>query len=170
MPDNEDRIFLGHTSAFPVATITRPADTAAYAAGDVLGTEMTFDGCARSAGGKGMIASAMVVDSANQATPPDLELWLFSSPISDASDNAPFVPTDVELASLVGIIPFPNIYIGNATSGAGGNLAAKSDVEMLGFACAAASDDLSGVLVVRNAYTPVSAEVITVRLAVLQDY
>lgn len=171
-----DALYLGHTSEFPTASLTRPANTDPYTAGDVIGDDasgsavMTFADCGRSDGGKGMIASAMIVGSASQATQPDLELWIFKTAPAAVADNAAWAPTDVELESLVGIIAFPSVYVGKATVGAGGNLVLKSDVEMLGFECASGSTALYGVLVVRNAYTPVSAESFKPRLAVLQDF
>ena len=47
--------------------------------------------------------------------------------------------------------------------------AAGDGAQDVAFKCAAASRDIYGVLVVRNAYVPVSAEVFKVRLHVLQD-
>lgn len=159
------------------ATVTRPADTNAYNAGDVVCNStsapviLSFNGAQRNGKG-GVIQQAILVDSANQATKPDLELWLFDTAITMDNDNAVFTPTDAELATLVGVIDFGTSYFkgGDATSGAGGNCVC--DVQNLGIPFtipggAATANTLYGVLVARNAYTPVSGESFTIRLKVL---
>jgi hypothetical protein len=163
----------GHT-AKPAATVTRPADTTAYAAGDVVnagtGAVITFAGCARANGLGGVIQHATLVDSAAQATKADLELWLFDTTFTADNDNAVFTPTDAELATVVCVIDMSaNVYVGDATAGADGNCVHQSDVLNRAFTCEAADDDLYGALVVRNAYTPVSGETFTIQLHILQD-
>lgn len=169
-----DKVFLGHTTKVAPVTITRPANTTAYAAGDVIGTavtcELAFADLARSNGGAGMIVNAMVIDSANQATKPTLELWLFTAPLAVVVDNAPFVPTDAEMKTLVGVIDLTTAKVGEPTVGAVGNCVLYSGTVTLPYRCAAATKSLSGYLVVRNAYTPVSAEEFTSILTALQDY
>jgi hypothetical protein len=170
-----DRIFLGHTTAVVRQSVTRPANATVYAAGEVIGTavtaELLLDAIARSAGGKGMIADVTVIDSANQATKPSLELWLFKSPVVAVADNAAWAPTDAELANLVGIITIATSFVGTATVGDGGNCILKPSVPpMLPFECGVNDDALYGYLIVRNAYTPVSGEVFTVIVSALQDY
>jgi len=111
----------------------------------------------------------MVVDSAAQATLPDLELWLFQEEPAGEADNAAFTPTDAELLTLLGVIDFDTPFVGDATVGAGGNAVAQAQVQNIGFRCENGSRDLYGILVERGTYTPVSAEVFTVILGVLQD-
>ncbi len=154
---------------------TRPADTTAYAAGDVAnestsaGTSISFANCVRANGGSGTILSAFLVSSAGQATKGSFELWLFNADPGADNDNAVFTPTDAEMLTLVGIIPFTVAYVGDATSGAGGNCIYPSTPLSLPFVCGGSTTTLYGVLVVRNAYTPVSAEVFTATLRILQD-
>lgn len=159
------------------ASFTRPSDTTAYAAGDAVTNStsspaaITFDGCAAANGGKGVILGALMLDSANQSTKGIFELWLFagsSAPTPD-NDNAVFTPTDAELANLVAIIPLNVTYVGDATSGAGGNVIYESPEMARPFTCGGSVNDLFGLLVVRNAYTPVSAEVFTIILRVAQS-
>lgn len=167
------------------ATVTRPANTTAYTAGDALTdsttapSALTITGMARFNGGGGTIVAALLLDSANQATKPDLELWIFSaSPVPD-NDNAVFTPSDAECATLVGIIEFRGVtksYVGDATAGAGGNLIVPGTqggttipTLAIPFVCAAAQTALYGLFVVRNAYTPVSAEVFTAILFIEQE-
>lgn len=169
-----DRIFLGHTTAIVQASVQRPSNTTAYTSGDVIGTAVSaallFEDVARSAGGSGMIMSAVAIDSANQSTQPSLELWLFTAALAVIADNAAFAPTDAEMATLVGVITLSSVKVGNAAAGAAGNLAIISDVVATPFKCAGGSADLYGYLVVRNGYTPVADESFTVKLTSLQDY
>lgn len=157
------------------ASKTRPSDTTAYASGDVInesttaGTVWTFDNCARENGGGGVISRVLVGDSANQSTKAVLELWLFTATLTADFDNAAFTPTDAEMLTLVGVVQLPNVFVGDATSGAGGNCVYSSGQIHLPFECAAASETLYGVLVPRNAYTPVSAEVFDITLVISQD-
>lgn len=148
-------------------SLTRPANTTTYAAGDVVGSLLTFDGLPILQNEGGLIESAVFIDGAYVAVAPDLELFLFSATLSDLdADNAPWTPTDAQLATLVGVIPFAGVTfkIGDATAGVGGNQACV--VNSLGIAFK--GDVLYGVLVVRNAYVPVSGEVFTVVLSVIR--
>lgn len=157
------------------ATLTRPADTTAYASGDAVTNStsspaaITFDGCARIANGSGVIVGVTMVDSANQSTAGLFELWLFDTTYTPDNDNSPFTPTDAECATLVGIVPLNLAYVGDATAGAGGNRVYIASNLNIPFQCTGGADDLYGALVARNAYTPVSAEAFTIRLRILQD-
>ena len=156
------------------ATFTRPADTTTYAAGDVVSTTggaiMEFVGAARD--GVGAIQSAILLDSANVSTHLDAELWLFSSAPAVTADNAAIAFTDAELANLVGVVNFglSSWKVGLATSGVGGNAVNCQTGIGLPFSKiigSAPTNSLYGVLVARNAYVPVSAEIFTVMLTVL---
>jgi hypothetical protein len=157
------------------ASVTRPADTNAYAAGDAVTdstsapTVITFTNAAKQNNGGGTIVSAELIDSANQSTKAVFELWLFDTTVTPDNDNAACTPTDAELATLVGIIPFDVSYVGDAQSGASGNAVYQAQHLNLPFKAGASSRNLFGLLVVRNAYTPVSAEVFTIRLNVAQE-
>ncbi len=154
---------------------SRPANTTAYAAGDAVTdstsapTVITFSECAREAAGSGTIISITMLDSANQSTKGSFELWLFDTTFTPDNDNAVFTPTDAELRTLLpnGVIPLTLTYVGDATSGAGGNAVYTSEVR-IPFVCASGSRDLYGGIVVRNAYTPVSAERFDFTLGILQ--
>ena len=167
---------VGGHSVTVTGTVTRPADTTQYAAGDVISNStsapvvITFPGCARVNAGGGVIIGAQCVDDTNQTTKATLELWLFDTTVTPDNDNAVFTPTDAELLTLVGIIRFSTWFVGDATAAAGGNAVALATLaNPLTFKCGAALTALLGVLVVRNAYTPVSAEVFSIRLRILQD-
>lgn len=159
------------------ATVTRPADTNAYAAGDAVTNStsapvaITFANAARAVGGGGLIVGATLIDSASVATKGSFELWVFQGAAAPGpdNDNAVFTPTDAELANLVGVFPFTTAFIGDATVGAGGNAVYQGDVVNRAFKCDVSTASLFGLLVVRNAYVPVSAEAFTLALQIVQD-
>lgn len=153
------------------ATFTRPNDANAYTAGDVVAdststaTILKFKNVARTQGGGGVIQSAILVDSIAAATKPDLELYLFDAPPAMQADNAAWNPTDPEMLACVGVIAFPL----GAFKTAGANGIIDSTGIAKAYNCAANTQDLYGILVARNAYTPTALEVFEVRLQVLQD-
>ena len=157
------------------ATLTRPNDTAVYAAGDVVSNSTGAPvvqpiSVARENAGGGVIQSAVLVVSANQATKGDFEVWLFDTVPTAMEDNAAFDPTAAEMANLVGVIDFGGApLVGNAGAGAAGNCVYTVDAPSLPYKCGAGTTNLWWVLVVRNAYTPTAVEVYTLRLGDLQD-
>lgn len=169
-------MFIGE----PEDSVTRPANTTQYTAGDVVsdaaGSQFVFteinqyNSHSGNAGSGALIQSAVCISSANQSTKPDLELLLFDSEPSPSSgafeDNAAFDPTDASLNDLIGIISFAQAdwVAGNTASGASGNSACQAT----NVGQAVLSDTLYGVLVERGTYTPVSAEVFTIRLFVVR--
>lgn len=150
-------------------SLIRPANTTAYAAGDVIAavtTALTLPfTVSKTVGRGGIIRNAVINSSAAVATKLDCDLFLFSSDITDLdADNAAFTPTDAQMLTLVGIITFPTASwkAGDATVGADGNATCViSNINI-----ASSHDILYGVLIARNAYVPVSDEVITVKLYV----
>lgn len=156
------------------ATIVRPNNTDVYASGDVFDTSpgagLTFENVVRKPGDKGFITGASIILSAYQTTSPTVELWLFKQVLAayDA-DNAAFTPTDADLASLVAILTFPYVYVGDATVGAGGNQVLASLDRAIPFETAENSRNLYGVYVIRNAYTPIALCSWSTNLRILQD-
>lgn len=158
------------------AAFTRPADTTPYAAGDVVAdstsaaTIIQFPRIAQNDVGCGMIQQVRLVTSANVATKPDLQLFLFDTAPGVVNDNAAFAPTDAEMLRCVAVIAFPtgSFVVGNAGAGAAGNAICDAQNLMIPFNMLAANTNaLYGVLVVRNAYVPVSGEVFTFLVTVL---
>ena len=152
--------------------ITRPANTTAYAADDAISDTSAdnlynFNNAARSPGGSGTIDKCVIVDSADAATRPDLELWLFNTPPAKTTDNSAWAVSDTELNFLTGIIVLP---AGDFKRGAAsGNLAQMQANLGIPFVCRPSSTSLYGQLVVRNAYTPASGEIFTITLSISQD-
>ncbi len=158
------------------ATLTRPADTNAYTAGDVIAdatsgaTVFTIPNVGGTTKGGTIIQDIICIDSASVATKPDLELWLFDTAPAAQQDNAAYAPTDAELLRLVGVVSFAtgSFKVGLATAGAGGNSICESG--QLGIpinTTQVSGGALYCMLVVRNAYVPVSAETFTFRVRVL---
>ena len=148
------------------ATITRPANTTAYASGDVITSGTAAALVFGTDAPAGRVRSATLIDGACQATKLDADLFLFDATLTPDADNAAFTPTDAEMATCIGVISFAGsgAKVGDATSGADGNVLLQSGVVDLPFVSPGRA--LYGVLVARNAYTPVSAETFVIRLGV----
>lgn|SRR3990167_606247 len=154
-------------------SITRPADTTQYAAGDVISAVTTDNHHTLDSkmGGqlRGAIESARMAVNANQATKPDLELWLFSVDIAEVADNGAFAPTDAEILTLIDVIDFAvaGWKVGLAGSGASGNII---QVEReLNIPLPATKGIIYGQLVARNTYTPIASEQFAVYLNITLD-
>lgn len=148
-------------------SITRPADTTAYAAGDAIANSTSaptsggfvFSSIAR-ASGKSGIMSDLVVTSSNPAGGLSGEVYIFDTSVTAVNDNAAFGVSDAEIKTLVAKIPF-TLSAGTSNSSAQvSNLA-------VGFE-AVGGTNLYFLVRVTAVYTPISAEEITFRLKALQ--
>jgi hypothetical protein len=153
------------------ASKVRPADTATYAAGDVInesasaGSGWVFDNVAREAGRGAILQSALLIQSVAQSLKLDADLFLFDAAPAAQNDNLAWAPSDAEIKNCVAVVRFfGGTFVGSASNGV---LMAEGIAKPL--QCAPASASLFGVLVARNAYVPTSAEEITIKLAVVQD-
>jgi hypothetical protein len=165
-------VFLGQVggrSRVITASFNRPADTTQYAAGDAVSdstsspTQITFNGAARINDGSGVIVNATLIDSVNAASDGVFELWLFDASVTPNNDNSAFAPSDGDAEKAIGVIQFSV-----AVSGSNNSVYAVTGLS-IPFKCSGGVDDIFGLLVVRNAYTPVNAEKFTIRLGILQD-
>jgi hypothetical protein len=134
--------------------IIRPANTTAYATGDVINSDAVTASLnlrynlPSSAG----VLSAMLTSS-NPAGTPVIHLHLFSSNFTIALDNAPFDPADAVLKeSYIGTIVFDTWYAFVSNKAANGKPLAPLVLP---------STPIYGVLVAGGAYTPISGEVLT---------
>ena len=157
------------------ATYTRPANTTQYAANDAVSDSasapaaLEFADAAQVQHGAGVILSAICVSSANQATKPNFRLYIFDDEPTPTNDNAAWAPTDADFMNLVAVIAFTAWEVGTVTAGAGGNtVSIVSDISAP-FRTSPGSRSLWGLVVERSTYTPVSAEMFTFRLGILQD-
>lgn len=74
----------------------------AYVAGDQLGNQFTFAGCARKSGGTGFIRGVMIIDAADVIGPVDLVVT--RSSVTLAADNAPYAISDADALNVVAVI------------------------------------------------------------------
>lgn len=149
-------------TAIVQATQNRPADTTAYTAGDVMGTQMTFNPLGGALNLGGQIKALSVNTSQAAATPPDLELWLFSQGMATPPvDNAAFAPSAADMLAFLGVVPVPTASFKKSS--------ARQACTILGIDIPVPAQ-VVGVLVVRNAYAPVTVETINVGLNVLRSY
>lgn len=155
--------------------ITRPANTTTYADGDNFSDSTSaptsggfqFSSAGRASGGSGIITD-MVVVSSNPAATTALqgEVWIFDSSVTNINDNSAFSISDAEAKTLVAKIPFTMVtdtnnsavHVTGATSGT---------PLPCGFTCVG-SANLRYLVKVKNAYPPISGEVLTVRLKIIQ--
>lgn len=167
---------LRPVSKLITATYTRPADVLVYAAGDVLAdsttaaTILTFPGVARANGLGFLIDGVTLSYSTAPAVKPDLELWLFDTTITMQNDNVAWNPTDADVEKCLGVIKFLGAAVNaGATSGGNGNGVNSVPADIKARAAAAGTTNIFGVVVVRNVYTPASAEKFSFRLHTIQD-
>lgn len=164
----------GPKSGCVQAQFTRPANTTQYAAGDVVGTSpaanLAFANVARVNGGGLRIVGATLHKTDNDTTGADFDLVVFDAAPTAIADNAEWLPSDAEGATVVAVVSFAN---GNAkvlgAASATGNLWQTILTHPVPVACAPTSRALYGVLVARGTYTPASAEVFSVTLHVEID-
>lgn len=152
-----------------LATKTRPANTTPYASGDVIsdGSVFSFINAALVNGGGGIIRNVMIISSSFPTTKlAAAELFLFHvAPNSDA-DNSPATISEGELANLIGVSVTPATpYAGDARADSAGSSVYQTAVN-LPFLCREDSRDIYGVLIVRNAYVPISGETFTIILTI----
>ena len=161
---------VGGSTIVAIDSYVRPANTTQYAAGDQVAdsTPSVLEfAVSRVTGGTGVIIHASCTDSANQATKPNLRLYLFDTTPTVVADNAAWTPSDADMVNIIGYVEFASWEIGLATVGADGNCVSLATNLQIPFDCT--NGNIYGLLVVRNAYTPVSGETFSIKLGVLQD-
>ena len=112
------------------------------------------------ASGKGGIITDLFVSSSNPAGGFSGEIWLFDTAVTNINDNAAFAISDSEIKTVVGVIPFTTVADTN-------NSQSHAQGLNIGFTTSG-SANLRYLIKVKAAYTPISAEVITVRAKALQ--
>ena len=149
-------------------SITRPANTTAYTANDVWAATTadsggsTFTSAARASGGTGIITGAVITSSNDgPSTKLEGEIWIFDTSVTEVADNAAFTLSDTDVDKLMCVIPFTL-----AEASANNDYAVVSDLSHI-YKCVG-SANLRFMVKVKNAYTPASGEILTVRLKVLQ--
>ena len=157
------------------ASITRPANTTAYASGQVLAnvtssalftlgsTDDTWTHkVTRPRIGTGMVESLQLHSSIAGAKA-DAELWIFNATIALVADGASFNPSDAEALTRVMVIDLP-AYLWK-TGGANASL----ELPNLDRPFTAKDGKLYAQLVWKGAYTPTSGEVFTLSANIAKD-
>lgn len=149
-----------------------------YAVGDVIseqvtngaGTAWTFAEVARVNGGYGYITGAVAISQTPNITPSFALLIFNATPTGELDDNAGNTsPVDADLAKFVGAIEFPSMNPVGTSSNSWAIASPSTTGNLpLPFKCAAAADDLLGILVTRSIFTQVAADNMTVVLLVEQ--
>lgn len=165
-----DVLHVGGVTAMAEDSFDRPADTTQYAVGDAISdstttpTLLTFP-VARHEGMCGVVLRAVLISDAAPTTLLQAELWLFDREIVAEEDNAAADPSDAEMECYIGKYGFTLEEFREDH-----NSAAESEAgDVKAFVCQEGSVNIYGLLVAKNAYTPVSGETFTVRLEVWQD-
>jgi hypothetical protein len=150
----------------PSASFTRPADTTAYASGDLMANSttagsvvaMTFSPVTKGSGRSAQIRRVRVSKTGTSVTNASVRLHLYTtSSITAANGDNGAWSTD-KAANYVGSV---DVTIDKAmTDGAAGNATCEFNINSL---------SLYGLLEARGAYTPASAEVFTVTLESAED-
>lgn len=161
---------VSHTTQVNVS-LTRPADTSAYVAGDAITTATssasgyTFSNCARVNAGTGTIVDAQLILSDPNATLCNFQLFLFSTAPAITNDNAAFAPSDTEIIELECVL---NFNTGDYAETSNNRVYHMTNPPRF-FKCASGSKTLTGILVTRTGFTPTSASTFRVKLDIVQD-
>jgi hypothetical protein len=137
------------------ATLTRPANTTAYAVGDEMtdtgGAILQFSGAAIGNGGTGAITSLQITNSQNAAVKATGELRLYDTTSTPATDNAAFDASDTVNDTCVAVIPFTTASDG--LTGTGGNCVYAVNEIYKKYKCAGGDTKLYGRVILKTAYT-----------------
>lgn len=159
-------------------SITRAANATPYSINDAISasdnSHMIFTDVVETGALMGFIYGAVLHSSANKSTKLDCEAFVFRSDFTDMEDNDAFDPSDAEMLTCLGVLKFRNTnwIAGNDTADGGGN--ALCHAEALDFPIKANWTNADGGRLfvgfkAKNAYTPVSAEILTLDLFLSRD-
>ena len=149
------------------ATITRPSNTTAYTAGDVVGDTggsaiVSLTSAGPSAGFVIIQSVSLVFSDSAVGGMGAFRLHLYSASPTAIADNAAFDLLSGERATYMGFIDLPT------PSDFGSSLYTQTDYPGRLIKLGAASTTLFAELETRGAYTPVSASTVSVRVDLLE--
>ena len=152
-------------------TLTRPADTASYAAGDSVNTStseptaLEFAGCTRQEGEGGYLNEVQIETSAVQFASKTVRLWLYNAtPATLTNDNAAMLLDWDDRAKRLGYVDVTF----DAVVGASDMVMGKAS-PMYQFVCASGSTSLYGLVQTLSAVTdPANAGVFNIILHIVQ--
>jgi len=158
------------------STITRPADTTAYASGDFVANSVTagsvaalqFTTLASISGGSGIMTGARIQKSTTSATNAAFRVHYFTvvPTFTSAGDNSAI--STVVVASAKGYLGYVDITAMTAFSDVAWGTGAV-DNSRGGIPFVAVAQIIYAIVEARGAYTPGNAEVFTVTTFALQD-
>lgn len=162
---------VASNSVLASATVTRPTNTDAYAAKDVIstavGSVIEFAGMARANGGTGLIVKARLMTSQSTNTA-QYRLHLFHTAPVAIADNAQYAMLAANQANRVGMIDFPACSTEGTGSDAAATMRPSSDGSYpppnLWYKCAANDTKLYGILETLSAFTPASGQTFFIEL------
>lgn len=135
------------------ASFTRPANTTAYAAGDVVNGDGVLVPIALSiGGGKGEICQVVLTKSGEVLTLSTFRVHFFSASFATDADNAIFTKLHANRATYLGFVDLP-IMVNDGT-GSGAAFTKDDDVRI-----PFGGETVYAVITAVGAYTPASAEV-----------
>lgn len=152
-------------------SMTRTADTNAYAANDAITTATssasayTFSNCVLTNGGYGTIIDAELILSDPNATLCNFELWLFDTAPAIPNDNAAFAFSDGEADTVTAVLKF---YASDYSDSSNNRIYHMANQPRL-IKCAGGATSLTGVLKTLTAFTPTSASTFRVKMKIKQD-
>jgi hypothetical protein len=152
------------------AEFTRPADTTAYAVGDLVGnatsgaTPLTVIGCADENGGSGYIVRAALITDLKSITP-SFRVHVYNAAPTQSQDNAAFRALYADVSKRVGDFTLGPLSTPADTTNS--TLSQAVDVNLrIPFKCAADSSNLLFLFETLAAFTPASGQKFTLQLAV----
>lgn len=168
-----------NNSAVVSVELTRPADTTAYAAKDVISDStsspsvLTFANFARVNEGSGMIIRARLMTHQKTNTA-SYRLHLFHTAPPAINDNSPYTLLYANAANRIGAVDFGAMATEDATnSTAAASMRPSADggypTPNLWFQATSGSRAIYGILETLSAFTPASGQKFTVELAAYLD-
>ncbi len=144
-------------------TKTRPANTTAYAAGDVInestsaGTVWTFPTVGSAYKRGALIVNAKLLMGSAVSTALEADLFLFTEEPTSGNDNSADVITAAQIKNCVGVVNFDT-----RLATANGSVYIETPNIQCHFPDE--TQNIYGVLIARNAYVPESSEVLDIVL------
>ena len=149
----------------PLDIVQQPTISAAglYAAGDALGGLLTFANAARVAGGGGTITKVVILDEDQELAP--IDVVFFDQTFGATADNAPFDPSDADLANCIGYVDVAATdyadFVDNSVAAKASGLRMPFDYDLV-----AAGTSLFAQMVVRSTPTYTAVDDITIKITV----
>jgi hypothetical protein len=165
---DQPQIPVKTTMVAPGVTFTRPADTTAYSANDVVGPAvaalLSFAGAFRLVAGSAYIVKAKLKTN-QQANVAQFRLHLYNAAPTVVADNVQFPILFADEAKHLGFIDFPAMQ----TEGNLSDSAFALWTGQISALAAAADTTIYGVLETKTAFTPASGQQFAVRLSLDQN-